>query len=227
MESKLSIAVLCFLGLFVSVQGLSLEPENLVKYEKCWNYANCLSDEKVPQKLKECCNILRPEEFKAIYQSIKDNYRYRSKHFYGAIEEYCKMDDAEKPNAYAKTLSGAMAYQKSVCAYGSKNGACTRITDKLGCLLGLLDQVKQQVPIDLEANISVCSRMQMTETLFISQPDYHETAGNYPPEQYSVVLDELNQEIPAEDETYGSDLEAEVTQYSDQEPILTIMWRRI
>ncbi|GBM89542.1 hypothetical protein AVEN_259326-1 [Araneus ventricosus] len=36
-----------------------------------------------------------------------------------------------------------------------------------------------------------------------------------PPEQYSGVLDELNQEIPAEDETYGSDLEAEVTQYSD------------
>ncbi|GBO35822.1 hypothetical protein AVEN_100005-1, partial [Araneus ventricosus] len=63
MESKLCVAVLCFSSLFVNVQGLSLESENLAKYEKCWHYANCLSvsDETVPQKVKECCNIMRPE----------------------------------------------------------------------------------------------------------------------------------------------------------------------
>ncbi|GBN32521.1 hypothetical protein AVEN_81731-1 [Araneus ventricosus] len=144
MESKLSIAVLCFLGLFVNVQGLSLESENLEKYEKCWHYAICLSDETVSQKRKECCNILRPEETKSAYQSIKDHYKYRSENFNDSVEEYCKIDDAEKPNVYTKTLSGIMAYQKIVCAGGSKKGECTRITEKLGCIYGLLDQLKQQ-----------------------------------------------------------------------------------
>ncbi|GBN76446.1 hypothetical protein AVEN_147680-1, partial [Araneus ventricosus] len=83
-------------------------------------------------------------ESKSAYQSIKDHYKYRSKNFHDSIEEYCKIDDAEKPNAYAKTLSGVMAYQKRVCAGGSKKGACTRLTEKLGCIYGLLYHLKQQ-----------------------------------------------------------------------------------
>ncbi|GBN91562.1 hypothetical protein AVEN_141243-1 [Araneus ventricosus] len=62
MESKLSIAALCFLGLLVTVQEWSLGPENLAKYEKCWNYANCLSSGEAPQTINECIKILRPEE---------------------------------------------------------------------------------------------------------------------------------------------------------------------
>ncbi|GBM88058.1 hypothetical protein AVEN_215126-1 [Araneus ventricosus] len=57
----MSIAVLCFLGLFVVVQGLSLETKILVKYEKFWNYAICLSNGTSPQRINECIKILRPE----------------------------------------------------------------------------------------------------------------------------------------------------------------------
>ncbi|GBM80040.1 hypothetical protein AVEN_202548-1 [Araneus ventricosus] len=94
MESQLSIAVLCFLGLSLSIQVLSLETENLAKYEKCWAYDNCLSD--FPQTINGFCNILRPEDIEALYRSIQDYYKCQSKTFYDGIKEYCKIADDEK-----------------------------------------------------------------------------------------------------------------------------------
>ncbi|GBM38955.1 hypothetical protein AVEN_271064-1 [Araneus ventricosus] len=61
MESKLSILVLCFLGLLVIVQGLLQETENLANSEKCFTYANCISDGTATQNVNECINKLRPE----------------------------------------------------------------------------------------------------------------------------------------------------------------------
>ncbi|GBM47663.1 hypothetical protein AVEN_120101-1 [Araneus ventricosus] len=114
MESKLSIAVLFFLGLFVSVQGLSLAPENLAKYEKCLTCANCLSSLKVPQTINECIQILRPEEIESVFQSIHYHYKYESRNLHDAIEEYCKIDDAKKPDAYPKSLNGVQAFMKEI-----------------------------------------------------------------------------------------------------------------
>ncbi|GBM60745.1 hypothetical protein AVEN_147995-1 [Araneus ventricosus] len=62
MESKLIAAVLCCLGLFVIVQALPSGPEDVEKYWKCTNYADCLSDGTVRQKLIKCIDNLKPED---------------------------------------------------------------------------------------------------------------------------------------------------------------------
>ncbi|GBM44293.1 hypothetical protein AVEN_23346-1 [Araneus ventricosus] len=122
MESKLSIAVLCFLGLFVVVQGLLLEPKILSKYEKCWTYANCLSSGKDLQTINECSKILRPEEIEPFFQSIHYHYKYERRNLHDATEEYCKIDDAKKPDAYAKSLNGVQACMNI-------RYSCSRTTD--------------------------------------------------------------------------------------------------
>ncbi|GBM80320.1 hypothetical protein AVEN_188243-1 [Araneus ventricosus] len=125
MESKFRTVVLCVLGLFVIVQALPSEPEDVAKYVKCVTYADCLSDGR--QKIIECINNLKPEEVKAVYQTIQDYYEWKSNNFYDIVREYCKIDDAEKPNAYERTFAGIFTYQQKVCAVGSKKGECSRI----------------------------------------------------------------------------------------------------
>ncbi|GBM60056.1 hypothetical protein AVEN_147614-1 [Araneus ventricosus] len=112
MESKLSILVLCFLGLLVIVQGSQQATENLASYEKCFTYSNCISDGTAARNVNECINKLRPEDIESLYQSIQNHYEYRSKNLYDGIKEYCKLDDAKRPDAYAMTLSGSTSFEK-------------------------------------------------------------------------------------------------------------------
>ncbi|GBM38930.1 hypothetical protein AVEN_271045-1 [Araneus ventricosus] len=151
MESKLKIAVLCYLGLFVIVQGLSLEPKLLAKYEKCWTYSSCLSNGKDRRTVYECFEVLRPEELKSLYQTIQDFYKYKSKNFNDSLKEYCELDDGKKSDVYAKSLDGAITYDKEVCADESKKGACTRVTEKFRCLLRNLDHLWQQGKCQVDA----------------------------------------------------------------------------
>ncbi|WP_269773778.1 hypothetical protein, partial [Bacillus safensis] len=151
MESKLRIAVLYFLSLFLIVQGMTLGPENLAKYETCFTFALCLSNEKDHQKINECFNVLKPEELQSVYHIIKDHYNFKSNNFNDAEDEYCKLDDAKKPDAYAKVLNVYEAYMKEVCADESKKGACTRFTEKFGCLFGYLEQLRQEDKCQVEA----------------------------------------------------------------------------
>ncbi|GBN81890.1 hypothetical protein AVEN_231425-1 [Araneus ventricosus] len=64
MENRLNTAVFCFLGLFFSLQALPSGPEDVQKYWKCFNYADCLSDRTEGQKITTCINILKPENLK-------------------------------------------------------------------------------------------------------------------------------------------------------------------
>ncbi|GBN45939.1 hypothetical protein AVEN_260851-1 [Araneus ventricosus] len=96
MESKLIAAFLCFLGLFAIVQALPWGPEDVKKYWKCFNYANCLSDGTARQKLMKCIDNLKPEEVKSVYESIEDFYKWKSNNLHDALKEYCEINDAGK-----------------------------------------------------------------------------------------------------------------------------------
>ncbi|GBN39022.1 hypothetical protein AVEN_58540-1 [Araneus ventricosus] len=61
MESKLIAAFSCFLGLFAIVQALPSGSEDVEKYWKCSNYADCLSGGTSRQKLIKCIDNLKPE----------------------------------------------------------------------------------------------------------------------------------------------------------------------
>ncbi|GBM73761.1 hypothetical protein AVEN_556-1 [Araneus ventricosus] len=122
MESQLRIAVLFFTGLFVSVQGLSLAPENLEKYEKCWNYANCLSNGKDHRKMNECIQILRPDELKSLYQTIRDFHKYKSENSYDVLKECCELDDAKKLSSQADPVHKSFRKHHSHKTQGFRSG---------------------------------------------------------------------------------------------------------
>ncbi|GBL76459.1 hypothetical protein AVEN_53220-1 [Araneus ventricosus] len=144
MERKLSTAVLSFLGLFVTVQGLLLDPENLLKYQECYTYALCHSDGVGVEKIDSCINMLKPEEMDEELQKIANYYNFKTNDIFAVIPKYCKLDDAKKPDAYEAIVKGIADYEKELCTDGSKKDGCTRMTQNVDCFTGYLEQLKQQ-----------------------------------------------------------------------------------
>ncbi|XP_055940245.1 uncharacterized protein LOC129969622 [Argiope bruennichi] len=144
MENKSSIAILCFLGLFVIAQGLTFKYEDLEQYYKCWTYSNCVSDE-AAQKIEDCLKILKPDELKSTFQYVEDNYyKYKNDDLPDAVKEYCNdYDDETKHDAYDKTLNGVLTYEKKLCGE-DKAGECSRLGQTIGCVFSYLDVLKQE-----------------------------------------------------------------------------------
>ncbi|XP_055930478.1 uncharacterized protein LOC129960832 isoform X1 [Argiope bruennichi] len=119
MKSKLSIVILGFFGLFVIVQSLTLDPDNLKKYYKCWTFAQCYSDGPAADKFEKCItDSMTQDDVDDAYQFIKDNYsHYKSDNFDAAVKEYCNEDDDTRHEMYNKQIDGFVDYEKLMAVF--------------------------------------------------------------------------------------------------------------
>ncbi|XP_055940574.1 uncharacterized protein LOC129971114 [Argiope bruennichi] len=155
MKSKLSIVILGFFGLFVIIQSLTLDPDNLKKYYKCWTFAQCYSDGPAADKFEKCItDSMTQDDVDDAYQFIKDNYsHYKSDNFDDAVKEYCNEDDDTRHEMYNKQIDGFVDYEKKTCEDPSTSGRCARVAETLQCVFSLLDQLKQKGKCKLRGKV--------------------------------------------------------------------------
>ncbi|XP_055945660.1 uncharacterized protein LOC129976226 [Argiope bruennichi] len=145
MAKKLNLVILSFSSLCFIIQGLTINPEDLDKYYKCYTYAKCFSDGPSADQIEKCFSTLKPEELKSAYQLTKNNFfHYKSDDISGAVREFCHHDDATRRYAYNQTINGILAYHKKVCGDSDKAETCSRSEKGIECLFNLLKQLRQQ-----------------------------------------------------------------------------------
>ncbi|XP_055931739.1 uncharacterized protein LOC129962055 [Argiope bruennichi] len=145
MKGKLSCAVLYFFGLYVMIQGMTLDLQNIQEYYKCWIYAQCFSDGPAAKQFGNCItNNLTPKDLNDTYQSaIKTYGNYNSDTFDGAVKEMCNQNDEKRRETYKNEMNGFFSYKKKICNDPDAQGLCSRLSGFVQCASSLLNRLKQ------------------------------------------------------------------------------------